>query len=56
LTEVLERGKKVSKSEDVFSENGKPYGMLKPSSGQPLKRRKLEELDFTISIIILAHG
>jgi len=46
LTEVHERGKNVSKSEDVFSENGKPYGDAKTEWWSALEEAKIEGIRF----------
>jgi integrase len=46
LTETLESGKKISKSEYVFSENGKPYGDVKTGWWSALKKAKIEGFRF----------
>jgi integrase len=46
LTETLEGGKKVSKGEYVFSENGKPYGDVKTGWWSALKKAKIEGFRF----------
>jgi integrase len=46
LTETLEGAKKVSKSEYVFSDNGKPYGDVKTGWWTALKKAKIEEFRF----------
>jgi len=46
LTEALEGGKKISRGEYVFSENGKPYGDVKRGWWSALKKAKIEEVRF----------
>jgi len=46
LTPTLENGKEVSKSEYVFSENGKPYGDVKTGWWSALKKAKIEGFRF----------
>ncbi len=46
LTEALENAKKISCSEYVFSENGKPYEDVKTGWWSALKRAKIEGLTF----------
>ena len=46
LTLTLENGKKVSKSEYVFSENGNPYGDVKTGWWSALKKAKIEGFRF----------
>ena len=46
LTVPLESGKKVSKSEYVFSDNGKPYGDVKTGWWTALKKAGIENLRF----------
>jgi integrase len=46
LTTTLEVVKKVSKSEYVFSENGKPYGDVKTGWWSALKKAKIEGFRF----------
>jgi integrase len=44
LTVTLEGAKKVSKSEYLFSDNGKPYGDVKTGWWSALKKAKIEGL------------
>jgi integrase len=46
LTAILESGKKISKGEYVFSENGKPYGDVKTGWWSALKKAKIEGFRF----------
>jgi len=46
LTEALEGGKKVSKGEYVFSDNGMPYGDIKTGWWSALKKAKIEGFRF----------
>ena len=46
LTETLESGKKVSKGEFVFSEDGKPYGDVKTGWWTALKKAKIKGFRF----------
>jgi integrase len=46
LTETLEGGKKVSKSDYVFSENGKPYGDVKTGWWTALEKAGIENFTF----------
>ena len=46
LTETLQGAKKLSKSEYVFSENGKPYGDVKTGWWSALKKAKIEGFRF----------
>ena len=46
LTEILERSKKVSKGEYVFSGNGKPYRDVKTGWWSALKRARIEGFRF----------
>ena len=46
LTATLEGGKKVSKGDYVFSENGKPYGDIKTGWRTALKEAKIENFRF----------
>ncbi len=46
LTDILGNAKKLSNSEYVFSENGKPYGDVKTGWWNALKRAKIEGLTF----------
>ena len=46
LTVTLEGAKKVSKSEYVFSDNGKPYGDVKTGCWSALKKAKMEGFKF----------
>jgi integrase len=46
LTATLESGKRVSKSEYVFSDNGKPYGDVKTGWWTALRKAKIEGFRF----------
>jgi len=46
LTATLESGKKTSKGEYVFSDNGKPYGDVKTGWWSALKKAKIEGFRF----------
>ena len=46
LTETLQGAKKLSKSEYVFSENGKPYGDVKTGWWSALEKAKIEGFRF----------